>query len=203
MEVTKETFEHLLEHIYKHGGNYEGPLQPEDFGVCYSDSYIKRVDEGDGMLQGSLPRSLRHLEESLADIWNEFDVILVSGLSGIIPGAIIANKYGKQLVVVRKDDDVTHGVRTEGKDYFAVGTPYILLDDMVASGRTLRRMLDKMVELGYDPPKYLVLYRAWSVWTDITWDGHKVEFDRLDHNLYAVRVLTDGSRGRSRWHEEA
>ena len=181
----------LLERMYCEGGSYEGPLTPEDFGVCYSDAYINRIDEGDGMMQYSLPKSLRHLEQSLDGVLHEFDTIVVSGLSGVIPGAIIAHKYNKQLVVVRKDDDITHGTRTEGKDHFKEGTPYIVLDDFICSGRTMTRILTKMQDLGYGLPKYVCLYRG-SMWKPVDMYGtEKVQATHVQHGLYAPTLVKE------------
>ena len=157
---------------------------------CYSDAYMNRTDEGD---MECLPSSLRRIEVALRGLWDEFDVIFVTGLSGIIPGAILAHKYGKQLVVVRKDDDITHGVRTEGRDFFAPGTPYIILDDVVSSGRTLMRLFDKAVELEYGLPRFIVLYRGMSIWgKDLNWNRFKMEFDYAGRRgLFTPRVTKE------------
>jgi hypothetical protein len=154
--------------------------------VCYSDSYLNRTDEGDGYMAYSLPRSLRELEEALVPVINEFDVIVVSGLSGAIPGAIFAHMYGKQLVVIRKDDDVTHGVRTEGRDYFVKGTPFVVLDDFISTGTTMRRIFDKLEELDYGLPKYVALYRGlWSYFRCGYLEGRLIDANHVHHGLYA------------------
>ncbi len=183
----------LLEEVYRRGGNYEGPLTPEDFGMCYSDAYINREDNGDGYLEHSLPRSLRVIEKSIASVIHEFDAIVVSGLSGVIPGAIIASKYNKQLVVVRKEDDVTHGTITEGREYFKEGTPYIVLDDFVSSGKTMTRILNKMLDQGYGMPRYLVLYRGpWHTFNS-AFDAF-IGVNHVGHGLYVPFLRNGDSR---------
>jgi adenine/guanine phosphoribosyltransferase-like PRPP-binding protein len=154
--------------------------------MCYSDAYIKRIDEGDGFMEYSLPRSLRRLEKTLVPVLHEFDVIVVSGLSGVIPGAIFAYMYDKQLVVIRKDDDITHGVRTEGGSYFEPGTPFVVVDDFMSSGATMRRIFEKVIELGYGLPKYVALYC--DVWADFTVgyisDKQRISAEHVKDSLY-------------------
>lgn len=125
--------------------------------VSYTDAYINRIDGPDD----NLKRTMRRIEDSLRGREDEFDVVVVTGLSGVIPASIYCYNHDKQLVVIRKDDDITHGVRTEGREYFAVGTPYIILDDFISGGGTQRRIYDKLREFGHELPKYTVLYRAW------------------------------------------
>jgi len=150
--------------------------------VAYTDAYINHIDGSDD----NLHRTLRRIEDSLVGKWDEFDVIVVTGLSGTVPGAICAHLHGKQLVVVRKDDDITHGVRTEGKKYFVPGTPYIILDDFIANGRTMDRLYTKLRELEHDLPKYTLLYRG------ATHGDVKLDFGRKQMFIRGKRVNTRG-----------
>jgi len=126
--------------------------------------------------------SLKRIETALAGHMDEFDAVLVTGLSGVVPGAIFCHAYEKQLVVLRKElrdkdgnliaYERTHGVILEGS---LIGPgltvmPYIVLDDFAARGDTLFRLLDVYPE---SPPKYIVLYNqscgtAYTRWGNIT-----------------------------------
>ena len=124
----------------------------------YSDAYISR-DRKRG-----LPSTLRVITKVLGPRRAEFEAIVVSGLSGIIPGAIIAQRWKKQLVVVRKDDEPTHGKRLEGFAHYANdpgfkrGMPYVVLDDFIARGGTMRRIYTTLMNRGHALPVYTMLY---------------------------------------------
>lgn len=123
----------------------------------YTDAYINRVDGPDD----NLHRSMRRIRESFRGLEHKFDVVVVSGLSGTIPGAIYAHENNKQLVVIRKDDDICHGVRTEGREYFHHKQPYVIIDDFISCGTTMRRIYEKLAEFGHEEmPRYTVLYRG-------------------------------------------
>lgn len=72
-----------------------------------------------------------------------FDYIVVSGVSGLLVGPVIAYLLDKQIVVVRKTkgDHSTHTVEflPEETDF-----SYLILDDLVCSGDTLKRMVRQM-----------------------------------------------------------
>jgi len=102
----------------------------------------------------------------LQPVRTQFDAIVVSGLSGVIPGAIVALRLKKQLVVIRKDDDKTHGAAVEGVGYlmedFKPNQPYIVLDDFIAMGSTMRRMYNRMKDMGHGMPVYTMLYDGYK-----------------------------------------
>lgn len=131
----------------------------------YSDSYIRK-DRSPAKGDPNLPYSLDVIRDSIRPVKDMFDTIVVSGLSGVIPGAIIAHEFDKQLVVVRKDADVAHGLRIEGVEYMPKGSAYIILDDFVASGKTIRHITKKMFAAGRGMPEYVVLYH------DTQWMQH-------------------------------
>jgi orotate phosphoribosyltransferase-like protein len=127
--------------------------------VTYSRAYMSRGSQG-------IRITLRDLMLELRPRHTEFDAIVVSGLSGIIPGAIVANRLAKQLIVVRKEDEKTHGTDIEGVgergEDFKLGTPYIVLDDFIAGGSTMRRIYGAMRGLGHAMPVYTVLYDGYA-----------------------------------------
>lgn len=74
---------------------------------------------------------------------DEFDSIVVTGVSGLTIGAIIAHHFHKDLVVVRKDGEQAHSnYAVEGW----VGSRYIILDDLIATGATVRRIMQTIRE---------------------------------------------------------
>lgn len=165
----------------------------------YSNAYITRK---------GLNATLRTLNRVLKPHLGEFEAIVVSGLSGIIPAAIMAAKWKKQLVVVRKDDERTHGVAMEGAAFwpeqpgFKKGWPYIVLDDFTARGNTLRRIYQALRNRGHDLPVYTVLYGGdyhspvpMLVSADFTeplnqWYVHGKDIEGSDH-LFIPYVSTD------------
>lgn len=81
--------------------------------------------------------NLRHAKLTLQGWAEDFDTIVVTGMSGALFGAPLAYILNKPLLVVRKElDTTTHGAqRLEGNHGLE---RYLFVDDMVASGDTLR-----------------------------------------------------------------
>jgi adenine/guanine phosphoribosyltransferase-like PRPP-binding protein len=112
----------------------------------------------------ALADALRTIEHATVDKMDQFQYVLVTGLSGIIPGAIFAHLYGKDLVVVRKPREACHGQHVEGPyDWDSEkfdGNPgasgYIILDDFICHGHTLKRLLD--VHQNGQMPEFVVMY---------------------------------------------
>lgn len=76
----------------------------------------------------------------------KYDTIAVSGVSGITVGSMVAFHLKKRLAIVRKKSDVTHSwitvehspsSKTKGKF-----SRYIIIDDLIDSGDTIKRVLD-------------------------------------------------------------
>jgi adenine/guanine phosphoribosyltransferase-like PRPP-binding protein len=71
---------------------------------------------------------------------NSFTHIAVCGISGVSIGAPIAIALNKNLIVVRKADDLSHShSRVEGVPIDSHFN-YVFLDDFISSGRTLARV---------------------------------------------------------------
>lgn len=82
--------------------------------------------------------ALQEAEEQLKDL--DYDSIVVRGLSGTIMGSCLAHRLKKNLVVVRKGEEC-HGYSLEYNDF---PKKYIILDDLVSSGDTIRSIKDRM-----------------------------------------------------------
>jgi adenine/guanine phosphoribosyltransferase-like PRPP-binding protein len=79
----------------------------------------------------------------------DFDAIAVSGVSGLLIGPSVADRLGKKLIVVRKDADRknSHALVIVEADKFIsdyLNFTYIVIDDLIDSGSTLNRIIDKI-----------------------------------------------------------
>lgn len=72
----------------------------------------------------------------------DFDAIAFTGLSGSLIVPTVAMLMNKTLLAVRKDNDKCHSGRLVEGDYNA--RRYIIVDDMISSGDTLRSIVDKI-----------------------------------------------------------
>jgi adenine/guanine phosphoribosyltransferase-like PRPP-binding protein len=68
----------------------------------------------------------------------DFDTVVVTGISGVVMGGVIAHALGCHLLIVRKEDDTsTHSwSRVEGY----LGARWVFLDDFTETGRTRARV---------------------------------------------------------------
>jgi hypothetical protein len=90
--------------------------------------------------KATIQRVVRHLRKRI----DEFDAIAVCGVSGLLIGTTVADKLDKPLIVVRKPDDkTTHSrLKVEGS---LLGR-YLIVDDLVCFGGTVRRMVKAIKE---------------------------------------------------------
>lgn len=68
-----------------------------------------------------------------------FDAIVVSGYSSTIIGSIIADKLGVDILIARKPDEPRNSKKVIDGVH---GARYVFIDDLIASGATLRRVRD-------------------------------------------------------------
>jgi adenine/guanine phosphoribosyltransferase-like PRPP-binding protein len=76
-----------------------------------------------------------------------FDTIAMRGISGCIPGSILAYKLNKSIAIIRKPKSVesTHSrYETEGNRDCRT---YLIVDDLVDTGQTIRDIILKMLHL--------------------------------------------------------
>jgi adenine/guanine phosphoribosyltransferase-like PRPP-binding protein len=85
-------------------------------------------------------RTVRNLRKVLADNNVKFDGFIVTGVSGITMGAIMSRSLKKDLVIVRKDEEYATSHSYYKVENYCSGKRYIFLDDLIASGRTLKRV---------------------------------------------------------------
>lgn len=96
-----------------------------------------------------MQRVMRMANLGVKDILHKFDYIAVTGHSGIVPGAVLAYLYGKQLVIVRKEGECSHGRSVEAPESYWKLTKEerdertIIVDDFVNSGSTIKRIMEQ------------------------------------------------------------
>ena len=123
-----------------------------------------------------LGESVTRTEQDLTRYHNRFDVIVVSGVSGIVVGAPVALALGIPLVVVRKEEDKNgHHMGGEIINVQALlGKRYLIVDDFVCSGRTveyIKRKIDCHPRHAINPPEYAGVYEYSE--GDFRWEPRK------------------------------
>lgn len=94
----------------------------------------------------NLEKVIERAKKDLADV--DFDTLVGTGFSGgvVIPSLALA--MGKQFVLIRKDtDDSHHG---KGRLLGSLGKRWIFVDDFVSSGRTRKRVIEKVNDAARD-----------------------------------------------------
>lgn len=122
----------------------------------------------------SLRRYVEVTVEALRDLDGGFDSIVVRGVSGLIVGAPVALLVGKPIVVVRKEGVQSH-TSTLVSNFGEIGHSYVVVDDFVCVGGTLRAIKDAVAEMctgdrWYSKPNRVSpTYRGLYQYTDESW----------------------------------
>ena len=70
----------------------------------------------------------------------EFDAIAVRGTSGLLVGSIVAHLLGKEICIVRKNNEGSHSLfNVEGPE--GIEPKFLIIDDCVDSGETIVHIL--------------------------------------------------------------
>ena len=145
-------------------------------------SYIEcAIATGDGKKYGrkaTVTKAVKALKQI------DFDTIVVRGVSGLIIGPIVAYIMGKKLCVIRKKEENSHA--HHDVEYETVIGRYVILDDLMASGKTVEVILKEIgqtsasigatwvglylyegnINSGYDfIPSNLMVYSSTPRWT--------------------------------------
>lgn len=89
-----------------------------------------------------LPEVIETAKERLADV--DFDTLVGTGFSGGIVIPSLALVLDKKFVLIRKETDDSHHGR--GQLLGQLGDRWIFVDDFVSSGKTRRRVIEKIEE---------------------------------------------------------
>ena len=80
-----------------------------------------------------------------------FEALVVTGVSGMLIGPIVAHLMGKRLAVIRKSHELNHIVSHAEimvETNMKAGDRWVFFDDLIASGQTIQRAHLAMDEVG-------------------------------------------------------
>lgn len=75
---------------------------------------------------------------------DKFTHVAVTGYSSTIIGSIIAQRMRKDIVIVRKDEHEEQRASKLDHEYSTPIKGYVFIDDFVASGKTLKRVITRL-----------------------------------------------------------
>lgn len=131
-------------------------------------SYLRGLDNPDKIVQ-----ELRNLRDSGV----EFDTIVGTGVSGMIPLLYVARELGIHWLAVRKPTEKSHtGLTAEGR----LGRKWIFLDDFIDSGQTLRNVLQAVESATYHSGFHTQFVGVYSYAARPFRNGGKGEFQGTD-----------------------
>jgi orotate phosphoribosyltransferase-like protein len=82
--------------------------------------------------------NIERIVDRLEPYLDDFDAIAVSGASMMLISSVVAYRLGKNIILIRKENEKCYSTNNvEGM----TGQRYIIVDDLVASGRTLRYII--------------------------------------------------------------
>ena len=109
-----------------------------------SPAYTTSTYLGEALAGGCNRNLLNKLAAKVRASGVEFDAIAVRGCSGMLMGPALAMRMNKGIIMVRKDRRSSHsGYDVEGP---WDGCHYIIVDDFIASGETVRTIVDAVAD---------------------------------------------------------
>ena len=90
----------------------------------------------------------------------QFSAIVFKGVSGAIVAPLVAYKLNKSCIVVRKENEKTHsyqGIEVPD-DEFDTCKNYIIIDDLIDTGKTIINIIRKVDEMMVSSPKCVGIY---------------------------------------------
>lgn len=111
------------------------------------------------LVRQMLPR-VRKLKKAL-----KFNTLAVCGHSGIVIGSIISYRTGIPLLIVRKTGDKCNDSH-EINGQIPSKCKYLIIDDLIDTGRTIRRIIKKIKSATYKetiPVGILLYFRRYSI----------------------------------------
>jgi len=111
--------------------------------MAYFD-YLENLMSG-GRLNRKKNALIRCIEKSNT----KFDTVAFTGVSGSLLGPTIAMHFKKRVVIIRKNIMGTHSNRMVEGDIKRCHK-YIIIDDVVESGRTIQRIVKKIADSGHN-----------------------------------------------------
>jgi len=85
---------------------------------------------------------LRNAKRILVDV--DFDTIVCTGASGMVFAPLLAHRMKKNLLIVRKDDDVNNHSGARNRFVGTMGERWLFVDDFIDTGATLDRVMGQI-----------------------------------------------------------
>lgn len=102
--------------------------------MSYSSSYLAET-----LSPASRRDTVRRVVRAIKKSKIEFDAIAFRGMSGALIAPLVADKLDKSVILVRKKEDNTHSSYKIETDNEKI-TRYIIVDDLISSGATMREI---------------------------------------------------------------
>lgn len=93
-----------------------------------------------------LPKTIDAIVETIRKSRIDFDAIAFRGMSGALIAPSIAVKLHKALIMVRKEKEFSHSPYTVEGYHSSYPFKYIIIDDLICSGETIRTIIDKLTK---------------------------------------------------------
>lgn len=91
-----------------------------------------------------LEYDVRKTTKNLREYLDEFDSIVVTGMSGVVVGVPVSMRLRKPLVILRKPNDNSHHGRDKFINRAKLGDQSLFLDDFVSSAKTRSHVVKKV-----------------------------------------------------------
>lgn len=110
--------------------------------MTYVSDYLDKVLSGRVLREATLEKCVCGIKEHFPDV----DVLAVTGVSGTLVALPIADILGKDVVVIRKDNESSHSIfMVEGaQPTSGEKLKVVFLDDLVGTGQTIQRMAEAL-----------------------------------------------------------
>ena len=122
-----------------------------------------------------IPKIINGLARVIRKSPHEFDAIAFRGMSGALVVPMLCRRLKKEMIVCRKESEKSHGQPAEG---YLNCERYIIVDDFIASGATIRGIVEAIDdETRYPHPTPVAVYLYGKVANDNDRKGVKVRID--------------------------
>lgn len=108
------------------------------------------------------------VEGRLKPFKHKFDVIVATGLSGVLVASPLSIRMRKELTVLRKPNEYCHSMSDVVNAAALVARRYLILDDFISLGGTYNRIRTRL-----DEPNFRTRYVGCYLYCDdvLSWDG--------------------------------
>ena len=109
--------------------------------------YLSNIFTSTGELDKTVNFTIKNIREYIQRKKISFEFVAVTGVSGLVVGSIVAHKLKKRLIVVRKKNDSSNATcEVEGipSGHNQTKKRYIIIDDLISSGGTIRRIISQI-----------------------------------------------------------